>query len=199
MNLFEKYLSIWVGISILMGIILGNSLPSLFTTIASFELHNVNFVIAVLIWAMIFPMLLNVDFSCMRNVKNNLNGIYLTVFINWFVKPFTMAGVGYLFFKIIFADYITSNEADEFLAGVILLGIAPCTAMVFLWSRLVNGDANYTLVQVSVNDVILIILFPFLTKLLLEITDLTVPWFTLILSVALYIVNRCCFIRISSS
>lgn len=188
MNLFEKYLSIWVGISILMGIILGNSLPSLFTTIASFELHNVNFVIAVLIWAMIFPMLLNVDFSCMKNVKSNLNGIYLTVFINWFVKPFTMAGIGYLFFKIIFADYITSNEADEFLAGVILLGIAPCTAMVFLWSRLVNGDANYTLVQVSVNDVILIILFPFLTKLLLEITDLTVPWFTLILSVTLYIV-----------
>ncbi|GLP95036.1 ACR3 family arsenite efflux transporter [Paraferrimonas sedimenticola] len=188
MGLFERYLSVWVGAAILVGIILGNLTPSAFAAIADFEWAHVNFVVAALIWVMIFPMMVQVDFSAIKDVGRKPKGIALTLVINWLIKPFSMAALGWLFFKVIFAPIVDPQTANEYIAGMILLGVAPCTAMVFVWSQLTKGDANYTLVQVSVNDIIMVVAFAPITALLLGMSDITVPWETLLLSVGLYVV-----------
>ncbi|WP_430009472.1 ACR3 family arsenite efflux transporter [Methylophaga lonarensis] len=187
MGSFERFLSLWVGLSIVLGVILGNIAPSIFQLIAGWELAHVNLLVAVLIWLMIYPMMVQVDFTAIKQVGRAPQGLYLTLVINWLVKPFTMAAIGWLFFKVLFAPWVDPQSADQYIAGMILLGVAPCTAMVFVWSQLVKGNANYTLVQVSVNDVIMIFAFAPIAALLLGVTDLTVPWETLVLSVALYV------------
>lgn len=185
---FEKWLSIWVALCIVAGLVLGNLFPSLFETIASFEYASVNFVVAVLIWAMVYPMMVGVDFASLKHIGDRPKGLILTIVVNWLIKPFTMAALGVLFFEYVFADMIAPEDAQSYIAGLILLGAAPCTAMVFVWSQLTKGDATYTLVQVSVNDVIMIFAFAPIVAFLLGITDIVVPWQTLILSVALYVV-----------
>lgn len=187
MGIFERYLTVWVGLGILAGVILGSVMPSVFEVIASWEYAHVNILIAVLIWLMVYPMMVQVDFSSIKDVGKKPKGLFLTLLINWLIKPFTMAALGWLFFKVFFADMVDAETANEYIAGMILLGVAPCTAMVFVWSQLTKGDANYTLVQVSVNDVIMIFAFAPLTAFLLGMTDITVPWETLILSVVLYV------------
>lgn len=187
MGIFERYLTVWVGLGILAGVILGSVMPSVFEVIASWEYAHVNILIAVLIWLMVYPMMVQVDFSSIKDVGKKPKGLFLTLLINWLIKPFTMAALGWIFFKVFFADMVDAETANEYIAGMILLGVAPCTAMVFVWSQLTKGDANYTLVQVSVNDVIMIFAFAPLTAFLLGMTDITVPWETLILSVVLYV------------
>ena len=187
MGLFERYLSVWVGLAIVAGVVLGTSIPEVFTTIASAEYAHVNLVIAVLIWLMIYPMMVQIDFSSIKDVGKKPKGLVLTLAINWLLKPFSMALLGWLFFKGIFADWVDPQTATEYIAGMILLGVAPCTAMVFVWSQMTKGDANYTLVQVSINDIIMIFAFAPLAGLLLGVTDITVPWDTLLLSVLLYV------------
>ena len=188
MGLFERYLSVWVAGCIAAGVILGNTAPALFTAVAALEYAHVNLVVAVLIWAMIYPMMIQVDFAAIKDVGKKPKGLALTLTINWLIKPFTMALLGWLFFKILFAGWVDPQSASEYIAGMILLGVAPCTAMVFVWSQLTKGDPNYTLVQVSVNDIIMIFAFAPLTALLLGISDIRVPWETLIFSVVLYVV-----------
>jgi ACR3 family arsenite transporter len=188
MGIFERYLSLWVGLCITAGVGLGLLMPDLFTSIASIEYANVNLVVAVLIWVMIYPMMVNVDFSSLKNVGQKPKGLCVTLIVNWLIKPFTMAALGILFFEHLFSGLVAPDMAKEYIAGMILLGVAPCTAMVFVWSQLVRGDANYTLVQVSINDIILVFAFAPLTALLLGVTDITVPWETLLLSVFLYVV-----------
>ncbi|MGH1379238.1 MAG: ACR3 family arsenite efflux transporter [Alphaproteobacteria bacterium] len=188
MGSFERYLSVWVGISILIGVALGVAFPVIFQSIAAIEYASVNLVVAVFIWVMIYPMMVNVDFSSLKDVGKKPKGICITVIVNWLIKPFTMAALGILFFKYLFAGLVEPDDAKQYIAGMILLGVAPCTAMVFVWSQLVKGDANYTLVQVSINDVIMVFAFAPLTALLLGITDIIVPWETLALSVALYVI-----------
>ncbi|MBY8084008.1 ACR3 family arsenite efflux transporter [Vibrio fluvialis] len=187
MGLFERYLTVWVGLTILGGIALGSLAPQAFAAIAGLELAHVNIVIAVLIWLMIFPMMVQIDFSSLKDVGKKPKGLVLTLVINWLVKPFTMALLGWLFFKGLFADWVDPQTASEYIAGMILLGVAPCTAMVFVWSQLTKGDANYTLVQVSINDIIMIFAFAPIAGFLLGVTDITVPWNTLLLSVVLYV------------
>lgn len=187
MGLFERYLSVWVGIAIVVGILFGSIVPDAFAIIAGFEYAHVNLVIAVLIWLMIYPMMVQIDFSSLKDVGKKPKGLALTLIINWLIKPFTMAFLGWLFFKGIFADWVDPQTATEYIAGMILLGVAPCTAMVFVWSQLTKGDANYTLVQVSVNDIIMIFAFAPIAGFLLGVTDITVPWTTLFLSVVLYV------------
>lgn len=187
MGLFERYLTVWVGLAILGGIALGSLAPQAFAAIAGLELAHVNIVIAVLIWLMIFPMMVQIDFSSLKDVGKKPKGLVLTLVINWLVKPFTMALLGWLFFKGVFADWVDPQTASEYIAGMILLGVAPCTAMVFVWSQLTKGDANYTLVQVSINDIIMIFAFAPIAGFLLGVTDITVPWDTLLLSVVLYV------------
>lgn len=187
MGLFERYLSVWVGLAIIVGIALGSFIPNVFALVASFEYAHVNIVMAVLIWLMIFPMMVQIDFSSIKDVGKNPKGLILTLVVNWLIKPFTMAFLGWLFFKGIFADWVDPQTATEYIAGMILLGVAPCTAMVFVWSQLTKGDANYTLVQVSINDIIMIFAFAPITALLLGVTDIVVPWDTLLLSVVLYV------------
>ena len=188
MSGFERYLSLWVGLCILGGVMLGNLAPGLMQTIAAWEYASVNLVVAVLIWAMVYPMMVAVDFGSLRNVHQRPKGLVITVVVNWLVKPFTMAALGVLFFQWLFVDLIDPADADQYIAGLILLGAAPCTAMVFVWSQLVRGDANYTLVQVSLNDVIMIFAFAPIVALLLGVTDIEVPWTTLLLSVVLYVI-----------
>jgi ACR3 family arsenite transporter len=185
---FERYLSAWVALCIAAGIGLGSLVPGLFRTLASLEYGSVNFVVAVLIWFMVYPMMVSVDFSSLRRVHERPKGLIITVTVNWLVKPFTMAGLGVLFFHHLFAGFMDPANASQYIAGLILLGAAPCTAMVFVWSQLTRGDANYTLVQVALNDVIMIFAFAPLVALLLGVTDLQVPWATLLLSVGLYVV-----------
>ncbi|MCG6381111.1 ACR3 family arsenite efflux transporter [Vibrio fluvialis] len=187
MGLFERYLTVWVGLAILGGIALGSLAPQAFAAIAGLELAHVNIVIAVLIWLMIFPMMVQIDFSSLKDVGKKPKGLVLTLVINWLVKPFTMALLGWLFFKGLFVDWVDPQTASEYIAGMILLGVAPCTAMVFVWSQLTKGDANYTLVQVSINDIIMIFAFAPIAGFLLGVTDITVPWNTLLLSVVLYV------------
>lgn len=187
MGLFERYLTVWVGIAIIAGIILGSIVPAGFAVVAQLEFAHVNIVIAVLIWLMIFPMMVQIDFSSIKDVGKKPKGLVLTLVVNWLIKPFTMALLGWLFFKGIFADWVDPQTATEYIAGMILLGVAPCTAMVFVWSQLTEGDANYTLVQVSINDIIMIFAFAPIAGLLLGVTDITVPWDTLLLSVVLYV------------
>lgn len=187
MGIFERFLSIWVGLCMAAGVGLGLLMPSTFQMIASFEYASVNLVVAVLIWVMIYPMMINVDFGSIKNVGKKPKGLCITLVVNWLIKPFTMAALGILFFEHLFSGLVEPQDAKEYIAGMILLGVAPCTAMVFVWSQLVKGDANYTLVQVSVNDIIMIFAFAPITALLLGITDIIVPWKTLLLSVLLYV------------
>lgn len=187
MGIFERYLSVWVGLCILAGIALGNVVPQVFTAIAALEYAQVNLVIAIFIWVMIYPMMVQIDFSAVKDVRKSPKGLMLTLAINWLVKPFTMALLSWLFFKVFFTPWVEPQTASEYIAGMILLGVAPCTAMVFVWSQLTKGDPNYTLVQVSVNDIIMVFLFAPLTALLLGVSDISVPWETLMLSVLLYV------------
>ncbi|TYK66930.1 ACR3 family arsenite efflux transporter [Colwellia echini] len=187
MGVFERYLSVWVGLSIIIGVVLGLWQPEVFQTIANFEIAHVNIVVAVFIWVMIYPMMVQIDFSAIKDVGKNPKGLVLTIVINWLIKPFTMAGLGWLFFNGLFADLVDPASAQEYIAGMILLGVAPCTAMVFIWSQLTKGDPNYTLVQVSVNDVIMIFAFAPISALLLGVSDIQVPWETLLISVVLYV------------
>jgi ACR3 family arsenite transporter len=188
MGIFERYLSLWVGLCIIAGVILGNYFSNVFAVLAKLEFAHVNIVIAVLIWVMIYPMMVQIDFSAIKNVGKKPKGLALTLVINWLIKPFTMAALGWLFFKGFFADLVDPQSANEYIAGMILLGVAPCTAMVFVWSQLTQGDANYTLVQVSVNDIIMVFAFAPITAFLLGVSDIQVPWQTLLLSVVLYVV-----------
>jgi ACR3 family arsenite transporter len=187
MGIFERYLSVWVGLCILAGVGLGLLVPGIFQAIAGIEYASVNLVVAVFIWVMIYPMMVNVDFASLRDVGKKPKGLCITLVVNWLIKPFTMAALGILFFEHVFAGLVSPEDAKEYIAGMILLGVAPCTAMVFVWSQLVKGDANYTLVQVSVNDIIMIFAFAPITALLLGVTDIIVPWETLLLSVVLYV------------
>tara|TARA_B100000530_G_scaffold295301_1_gene213599 strand:- start:274 stop:1293 length:1020 start_codon:yes stop_codon:yes gene_type:complete len=188
MSLFERYLTIWVALCILAGIAVGKVFPELFSLFATYEYANVNIIIAILIWAMVYPMMINVDFKTLHRVVEEPKGLLITCIINWLVKPFTMAFLGVLFFKWCFSGLIPEQDADSYIAGLILLGAAPCTAMVFIWSQLTDGDPNYTLVQVSLNDVIMVFAFAPIVALLLGVTDIPVPWHTLLLSVTLYVV-----------
>lgn len=188
MGIFERYLSVWVGLCILIGVMMGSQFPAFFGLIAKLEFAHVNLIIAVFIWLMIYPMMVQIDFHAIKNVGKQPKGIVLTIIVNWFVKPFTMALLGWLFFRVIFADLVPHETANEYIAGMILLGVAPCTAMVFIWSQLTKGDPNYTLVQVSINDIIMIFAFAPLAAFLLGVSDIVVPWQTLLISVVLYVV-----------
>ncbi|ADZ69372.1 ACR3 family arsenite efflux transporter [Polymorphum gilvum] len=188
MSFFEKYLSVWVALCIAAGLALGELMPGVFQVLAAMEVAKVNLVVAVLIWAMVYPMMVAVDFASLPRVAEQPRGLLITLVVNWLVKPFTMAVLGVLFFKGLFSDLIPPADADGYIAGLILLGAAPCTAMVFVWSQLTRGDANYTLVQVSVNDVIMVFAYAPIVALLLGVTDIPVPWGTLLLSVVLYVV-----------
>lgn len=188
MGIFERYLTLWVTIAIAVGVALGTLLPGTFAAIAKLEFAHVNIVVAALIWIMIYPMMVQIDFSAIKDVGRKPRGLLLTLVMNWLIKPFSMALLGWLFFRVFFADLVSPDDAGEYIAGMILLGVAPCTAMVFVWSQLTQGDANYTLVQVSVNDIIMVFAFAPLTALLLGVSDITVPWATLLLSVVLYVV-----------
>lgn len=187
MGIFERYLSVWVGLAIIAGIGLGLGLPDVFQRVAGLEVANVNLPIAVLIWLMIYPMMTQIDFTAVRDVSRQPQGLILTLVINWLIKPFTMAMLGWLFFNGIFADLVDPSTAQEYIAGMILLGVAPCTAMVFVWSQMTKGDANYTLLQVSVNDLIMIFAFAPIAAFLLGVSDIEVPWDTLLISVVLYV------------
>ena len=187
MGIFEKYLSIWVALSIATGTLLGYILPGFFEFIATLEYQQVNFLIAILIWVMIFPMMVNIDFSKILDLRTSPKGLFLTLIINWIIKPFTMAMLGILFFEIFFENIITPEDSKQYIAGMILLGVAPCTAMVFVWSSLTKGDPNYTLLQVSVNDIIMIFAFAPIAAFYLGVTSIEVPWDTLMISVLLYV------------
>ncbi len=188
MGIFERYLSVWIALCIAVGVLLGNWVPTVFAGIAELEFAHVNLVVALFIWVMIYPMMVQIDFSRVREVGKKPRGLMLTLVINWLIKPFSMAALGWLFFKVLFADLVDPQSAGEYIAGMILLGVAPCTAMVFVWSQLTDGDPDYTLVQVSVNDLIMIFAFAPIAAFLLGVSDITVPWETLLLSVVLYVV-----------
>lgn len=185
---FERYLSIWVALCIVLGLAIGHFVPHTVTVLSGWEVYGVNLPIAVLIWLMIYPMMLQIDFSSIKNVGKKPKGVLLTLVVNWLIKPFTMAFFAWLFFTQLFAAWIDPAQAGEYIAGAILLGAAPCTAMVFVWSYLTKGDANYTLVQVSVNDLIILVAFVPIVGLLLGITDIQIPYATLFASVALFVV-----------
>lgn len=187
MGIFERYLSVWVALCIVAGVVLGNLMPGVFQAIAAIEYGQINLVVALLIWLMIYPMMVQIDFGAIKDVGKKPRGIILTLVMNWLVKPFTMAALGWLFFKVFFAGWVDPQSANEYIAGMILLGVAPCTAMVFVWSQLTKGDANFTLVQVSVNDIIMIFAFAPIAALLLGVSDIAIPWQTLLLSVLLYV------------
>lgn len=188
MGFFEKYLSVWVALAIVVGVSLGCLFPGIFASVAAIEYAHVNLVIAILIWLMIYPMMIQIDFSAIKYVGKKPKGLLLTLVINWLIKPFTMAFLGWLFFRVVFAAWVSPQSASEYIAGMILLGVAPCTAMVFVWSQLTKGDPNYTLVQVSVNDIIMVFAFAPIAAFLLGISEIHVPWQTLLLSVVLYVV-----------
>ncbi len=188
MGIFERFLSLWVALAILLGVGLGLVAPGVFETVARLEWARVNLVVAALIWLMIYPMMLKVEPSCLKDVGRRPRGLALTLVVNWLIKPFTMAALGVLFFKYVFAGLVPLADAQQYIAGMILLGVAPCTAMVFVWSHLTEGDANYTLVQVSVNDIILVFAFAPIAGLLLGVTELQVPWETLLASVVIFVV-----------
>lgn len=187
-GVFEKYLTIWVTICIVVGIAIGQWFPVIPETLSKFEYANVSIPVAVLIWLMIFPMMLKVDFQSVKDVGKRPKGIIITCITNWLIKPFTMFGIAYLFFFVIFKAFIPSKLAEDYLAGTVLLGAAPCTAMVFVWSYLTKGNAAYTLVQVAVNDLIILVAFVPIVALLLGIGGISIPWNTLIISVLLFIV-----------
>lgn len=188
MGLFERYLSIWVGLAMAAGVLLGNLFPSMFALLASFEFAHVNIVIAVFIWVMIYPMMVQIDFAAVKDVTKRPKGIALTLSVNWLIQPFSMAALAWLFFNYLYQGWVEPQDAQEYIAGMILLGVAPCTAMVFVWSQLTKGDPNYTLAQVSLNDLIMIFAFAPIAAFLLGVSDIAVPWQTLLASVTLYVV-----------
>jgi ACR3 family arsenite transporter len=187
MTTFTRHLSLWVALAIAIGTGLGLLVPGLFVWLAGLELAGINLIVALLIWLMIYPMMLRVDPGCLRQVAREPKGLMLTLVINWLIKPFTMAALAVICFRWLFAGWLSETDAEHVIAGMILLGVAPCTAMVFVWSQLVKGDANYTLVQVSVNDLIMVVAFAPIAAFLLGVTDITVPWQTLLLSTVLYV------------
>ena len=188
MNVFERYLTLWVFICIVVGIALGQLAPELFQAIAALEVAQVNLPVGLLIWVMIIPMLIKIDFAALGQVRQHVRGIGVTLFINWLVKPFSMALLAWLFIRHAFAPWLPEDQIDSYIAGLILLAAAPCTAMVFVWSRLTNGDPIFTLSQVALNDAIMVFAFAPLVALLLGMSAITVPWDTLLISVVLYIV-----------
>ncbi|MEZ7862475.1 MAG: ACR3 family arsenite efflux transporter [Aeromonadaceae bacterium] len=188
MSFFERYLTAWVALCIVIGIVLGQGMPGVFKAIGAMEIAKVNLPVGLLIWVMIIPMLLKIDFAALHQVKEHVRGIGVTLVINWLVKPFSMAFLGWLFIRVLFADWLPAEQLDSYVAGLILLAAAPCTAMVFVWSRLTNGDPYFTLSQVAVNDLIMVFAFAPLVALLLGVSSITVPWDTLLTSVVLYIV-----------
>ncbi|HMR90048.1 MAG TPA: ACR3 family arsenite efflux transporter [Saprospiraceae bacterium] len=185
---FEKYLTIWVALCIVAGILLGHFAGSSMDVLSKMEIYKVNLPIAVLIWLMIYPMMLQIDFSSIKDIKKRPKGIILTVVVNWIIKPFTMAFFAWIFFAKLYGAWIDPSQAGEYIAGAIILGAAPCTAMVFVWSYLTNGDPNYTLVQVSVNDLIILVAFVPIVGFLLGMTDISIPYDTLICSVVIFVV-----------
>ncbi|MFM1871075.1 MAG: hypothetical protein RL398_497 [Planctomycetota bacterium] len=188
MGLFERWLTLWIALAMFAGVGLGLLAPPVFAAIARLEVAHVNLIVAGLLWVMIYPMMIRVDFAAVREVGKRPRGLLLTLVINWAIKPFTMAALAVLCFRYLFAHWVDPQAAGEYIAGMILLGVAPCTAMVFVWSQLTDGDANYTLVQVALNDLIMVVAFAPIAALLLGVTDLTVPWATLLLSTVLYVV-----------
>ncbi|RAH37459.1 ACR3 family arsenite efflux transporter [Halomonas sp. SL1] len=188
MGRFERFLSVWVALAIVAGVLLGQLAPAVPETLARFEVAQVSIPVAVLIWAMIFPMMAQIDFSAVLGVRRQPRGLVITTTVNWLIKPFTMFAIAWLFLMVIFRPWIPEALAQQYLAGAILLGAAPCTAMVFVWSTLTRGDAAYTLVQVSLNDLIMLFAFAPIVVLLLGVSDIAVPWNTVALSVVLYIV-----------
>ena len=188
MNLFERYLTLWVALCIVLGVALGQWLPGVFQAVARLEVAQVNLPVGVLIWVMIIPMLVKVDFAAVHQVRRHVRGIGVTLFVNWLVKPFSMALLGWLFVRQLFAPWLPAEQLDSYIAGLILLAAAPCTAMVFVWSRLTQGDPLFTLSQVALNDVIMVLAFAPLVGLLLGVSAIAVPWDTLLTSVLLYIV-----------
>jgi ACR3 family arsenite transporter len=188
MSVFERYLTVWVFLCIVTGIVLGQLLPGVFQAIGKMEIAQVNLPVGLLIWVMIIPMLMKVDFGALHEVRRHVRGIGVTLFVNWLVKPFSMAVLGWLFIRNLFALMLPADQLDSYIAGLILLAAAPCTAMVFVWSRLTNGDPLFTLSQVALNDSIMVVAFAPLVAFLLGISAITVPWATLLTSVVLYIV-----------
>lgn len=188
MSLFERWLTLWIALAIGAGLLLGLVAPGLMEAIAAAELASINLVVAVLIWAMVYPMMVGVDFGAVRGVAKQPKGLLLTLAVNWLVKPFTMAALAVLFFDHVFAPFIAPEDAAQYIAGLILLGAAPCTAMVFVWSQLTRGDPTYTLVQVGVNDLIMVVAFAPIVAFLLGVTEIAVPWETLVLATVLYVV-----------
>ena len=188
MSIFERYLTLWVFLCIIAGIVLGQFFPAPFHWLGGLEIASVNLPVGVLIWVMIIPMLLRIDFTALHEVRRHWRGISITLFINWAVKPFSMALLGWIFIRHVFAPYLPADQLDSYIAGLILLAAAPCTAMVFVWSRLVNGEPMFTLSQVALNDAIMVVAFAPIVALLLGMSAITVPWDTLLTSVVLYIV-----------
>ncbi|MBD1557164.1 ACR3 family arsenite efflux transporter [Vibrio sp. S9_S30] len=188
MGIFERFLSVWVALGMIMGIVSGYLFPELFSSLAAMQYAQINMVIAVLIWLMIYPMMMQIDFTSVKSVHKRPKGLLITIVINWLIKPFTMALLAVVFMRYVFGNWIVSDLAEQYIAGMILLGVAPCTAMVFVWSQLTKGDANYTLVQVAINDIIMVVAFAPIAALLLGMTDITVPWDTLLLSVSLFVI-----------
>ncbi|MEQ8292208.1 MAG: ACR3 family arsenite efflux transporter [Roseovarius sp.] len=188
LGVFERYLSVWIALAIILGIGIGAIAPGLVEAVAAAEVASVNLVVAVLIWAMIYPMMVGVDLSTLSGVAKQPRGLIVTLIVNWLIKPFTMAFLAVLFFEYVFAPWISPQDAAQYTAGLILLGAAPCTAMVFVWSQLTRGDATYTLIQVSVNDIIMVFAFAPIVAFLLGVTDITVPWQTLVTATILYVV-----------
>ena len=188
MSIFERYLTLWVALCIVVGVMLGHLFPGVFQAIGEIEVASVNLPVAVLIWLMIIPMLVKIDFAALGQVREHWRGVGVTLFINWAVKPFSMAFLGWLFIGHFFAPYLPADQISSYIAGLIILAAAPCTAMVFVWSNLSNGEPHFTLSQVAVNDVIMIFAFAPIVGLLLGLSAITVPWDTLFLSVVLYIV-----------
>ncbi len=188
LGFFGRYLTLWVALCIGAGVLLGSLVPELFNQLSHLEIAHVNIVVAILIWLMIYPMMVNVDFSALKHIGDKPKGLVITVVVNWLIKPFSMVLFGIVFFEYLFEPWVDPQSAQEYIAGMILLGAAPCTAMVFVWSHLTRGDATYTLVQVSLNDVIMVFAFAPIVALLLGVTDIQVPWETLVISVVLYVV-----------
>ena len=189
MSIFERYLTVWVFLCIIVGVLLGQILPGAFQAVGSLEVAQVNLPVGLLIWVMIIPMLIKVDFSALHEVKQHVKGIGVTLLVNWLIKPFSMAILAWFFIRGAFAEYLPADQIDSYIAGLILLAAAPCTAMVFVWSRLTNGDPLFTLSQVALNDTIMVFAFAPLVAFLLGISAITVPWDTLLTSVVLYIVT----------
>lgn len=188
LGFFGRHLTLWVSLCIAAGITLGHFFPTVFTQLSQLEVGHVNLLVAVLIWVMIYPMMVTVDFSSLSHIGERPKGLVITLVVNWIIKPFTMVALGILFFEILFKQWVNPTDAKSYIAGMILLGAAPCTAMVFVWSHLTKGDSTYTLVQVSINDIIMIFAFAPIVALLLGVTEVIVPWETLLLSVILYVI-----------